>query len=149
MRIPEMGPLHNMIRSSTGAERRETTATPGSFRNELQGLTQENALQKLNDMGLNLQKQGEILARRCDIVELKRYKEKLGEFMHEAVRFAFEFKKQSTLDARGRHRIYALIKKLNDKIEELTQQILSGEADQLAVLEAIDDIRGMLLDLYM
>jgi uncharacterized protein YaaR (DUF327 family) len=112
-------------------------------------LTQANCAQKLDEMSQSVLEQGRQVARRCDMLELKRYKEMVAEFMHEAVRFTFEFKKQSLLDARGRHRVYALIKRINQKLDELTQQLLAGEADNLSVMAAVDELRGMLLDLYM
>jgi uncharacterized protein YaaR (DUF327 family) len=100
-------------------------------------------------MNDNIAKQGAIVARRCDMLELKKYREMVIEYMNEAVRFAFEFKKQSTLDARGRHRMYAVIKRINKRLEELTNEMLSGQADNISIMNSTDEIRGMLLDLLM
>ena len=120
-----------------------------SFPREMSRLTKTNCEQRLNEMHTRIVGQGRVLSDRCDILELKRYKEMVAEFMHEAVRFAFEYKKQSTLDARGRHRLFALIKRINLKLEELTQLMLSGEAGNLEIMAAVDELRGMLLDIYM
>jgi len=138
-----------MIRAATGVERGDAGAKPVSFQREMSLLNQANCEQKLSEMNRSILEQGKLMARRCDLLELKRYKEMIAEFMYEAVRFSYEFKKQSTLDARGRHRIYALIKRINAKLEELTKQMLSGESDNLMVMAAVDELRGMLLDLYL
>lgn len=149
MKIQDLSSLNNMIRTSTGVEHKAPGDKSFTFKHELSQLNRTNFEQKLTEMGRDIDRQGQVVARRCDLLELKRYKEMVAEFMYEAVRFAFEFKKQSTLDARGRHRIYAIIKRINEKLEELTAEVLSGQADNLAVMQAIDDLRGLLLDLYL
>jgi uncharacterized protein YaaR (DUF327 family) len=106
-------------------------------------------MQRLQEMCDAITKQGAAVARRCDILELKRYKEMVAEFMYEAVRFSYEFKKQSSLDARGRHRMYSIIKRVNQKLEELTRKVLESQAETLSVMDAIDEIRGMLVDLLL
>jgi len=138
-----------MLRAAAGLERHETDAKTPSFRREMSQLTRANCEQRLGEMNQGILEQGKLMARRCDMLQLKRYKEMIAEFMYEAVRFAYEFKKQSTLDGRGRHRMFALIKRINQKLEELTQQMLSGEADNLSIMAAVDELRGMLLDLYL
>lgn len=149
MKINDLNSINQLIRSGTGAERRAPAGQASSFRETLSGLNQANAMQKLTEMSEELAKQGAILGRRCDILELKRYKEKLGEYLHEAVRFMYEFKKQSTLDSRGRHKIYAIIKRINSKLEEMTEELLKNEANNLNVMAAVDEIRGMLVDLLL
>ena len=149
MKIHDLSSLNGMIRAATGFEHSEAASRPASFRMEMSRLTRANCEQKLAEMNQNILEQGRLMARRCDLLQFKRYKEMIAEFMYEAVRFAYEFKKQSTLDARGRHRMYALIKRINKKLEELTRQLLSGEADNLAIMAAVDELRGLLLDLYM
>ena len=149
MKISELPNINNVMRTPAGVEAKTDGQRSFVFKNELSHLTQQNALAALTEMSDKIAQQGANLVRHCDILELKRYREMLAEFMHEAVRFTFQFKKQSTLDPRGRHRIYAIIKKINSKLEELTRQVLSGEAESLSLMEAIDDIRGMLVDLYM
>lgn len=149
MKITELQTANRPMQVLAGVERRESGSRQQEFAKHISGLDKGNCVQKLNEMSENITKQGEIVAKRCDIVELKRYREMITEFMNEAVRFAFEFKKQSTLDARGRHRMYATIKRINKKLEELTKALLSGESDNISLMDSIDEIRGMLLDLLM
>jgi len=141
--------MQGMIHAGVGVERRGAQAAAPSFHREITQLTRANYVQKLNDLHQRITEQGTVMASRCDMVELKRYKEMVAEFMYEAVHFAFAFQKQSALDARGRHRLYALIKRINKKIEELTQQMLDGQSDNLSLMAAVDELRGMLLDMYM
>lgn len=149
MKISELTATNRTMSVMPGVERKEGGDPQKNFRNHISGIDQNNVLDKLNAMSGNITRQGEVVARRCDMLELKRYRELIVEYMNEAVSFCFEFKKQSTLDARGRHRMYALIKRINKRLEELTAELLKGEADNIAVMNAIDEIRGMLLDLLL
>ncbi|MCL1820009.1 MAG: YaaR family protein, partial [Oscillospiraceae bacterium] len=133
MKISELQNLNRPLPVLPGVDRREGNPQKQAFERHMSGIDKGNYMEKLTELSVNISKQGEMVAKRCDILELKRYREMIAEYMGEAVRFAFEFKKQSTLDARGRHRMYALIKRINQKLEELTKQILEGEADNLAV----------------
>ncbi|GHU93939.1 hypothetical protein FACS1894208_04180 [Clostridia bacterium] len=149
MKISDLAALQRPMQVPQGVERRESGARQQSFQSQLVGMDQSNVMNKLNEMSDNIARQGAVVARRCDMLELKKYRELIIEYMNEAVRFAFEFKKQSTLDARGRHRLYATIKRVNKKLEDLTQELLSGQADNISVMDSIDEIRGMLLDLLL
>ncbi len=125
-------------------------AAPQSrFMEVMNGINQSNCAEMLTAMSTEILRQGEILARRYDIAELKRYKKLITEFMQEAVRFTYEFKKRSTRDNRGRHRMYAIIRCVNEKLEKMTQDILSQQVDQLQLMADIDDIHGMLVDLFV
>jgi uncharacterized protein YaaR (DUF327 family) len=149
MKIQDLSGFHNLIRAGTGVERREAAGRTPSFRQELAQLSRAEAERKLVGLQQDIDRQGQVLAHRCDIMEMKKYREMIAEFMYEAVRFAFSFKKQSTMDARGRHRIFALIKRINKKLEELAAQVLADQTDNLAVMNSIDELRGLLLDLYL
>jgi len=149
MKISEIKNLNRPMPVTQGVERREGGSQKQAFERHMSGIDKNNYMEKLGALSEGIAKQGETVAKRCDIIELKRYREMITEFMNEAVRFAFEFKKQSTLDARGRHRMYALIKRINQKLEELTKKVLEGEADNISLMNSIDEIRGMLVDLLM
>ncbi|MDR1668822.1 MAG: YaaR family protein [Oscillospiraceae bacterium] len=122
-------------------------APPSRFMEVMNGINQSNCTEALSAMGEEILRQGEVLARRYDIAELKRYKKLIAEFMQEAVRFTYEFKKRSTRDGRGRHHMYAIIRCVNEKLEKMTQDILSQQVDQLQLMADIEDIHGMLVDL--
>lgn len=149
MRIHDLNSLGSMVRAGAAPEPKNAPVSNApSFRAAMEGINRQNAEQMLSDFSARITQQGQILGQRCDIVELKRFKEMITEYLNEAVRFMYEFKKQSTFDARGRHRLYAMIKKINDKLEKMTQDVLGGQAGSLELLDAIDEVRGLLVDIF-
>jgi Protein of unknown function (DUF327). len=110
----------------------------------------ENAQEEmLRQMAKEIEEQGKRLAERVDITELKIYRRMVSEFLEHAVRSFARFKKDSYLDRRGRHRVYAIIKSINENLEKLTAEVLKSERNHLEILGRIEDIRGLILDLLL
>ena len=149
MKINDLNTLGNMVRTGAPMETHIPAQSGPTFRAAMQGVNRQNAESVLTDMSTRIAQQGDILGRRVDILELKRFKEMVTEYLNEAVRYMYEFKKQSTFDARGRHRLYAIIKKINEKLEKLTREVLTQQAEPLELLAAIGEIRGLLIDIML
>jgi len=109
----------------------------------------QNLDETLKQMADDIIKQGEKLGEKVDIAELRVYKKMISEFLDEAVRGFAKFSKESFMDRRGRHRIYSIIRKINQNLEELTQEVLKKEKDHLKILARIEDIRGLVLDIFL
>ena len=89
------------------------------------------------------------MAKRADLREFHRYREMIRKLLDETVSNGFAFRKFRKFDMRGRNKTYAIIQCVNEKLDEILKALLSEEADHLALLSSVDDIRGMLVDLLM
>jgi len=121
----------------------------GLFDKHLVKADHEFVYEKMCEMLDKITKQGQKLSERMDIRELKIYKKMISEFLYDAVNYSHKFNKESILDRRGRHRIFAIISKVNSHVDELTQEVLKEERDHLKILQKLDDIRGLLLDILI
>ncbi len=130
-------------------ERKVSDSRETSFQNQLKRVEAQNFEQRINEMIGKIMEQGEKLSKKADIRELKIYKKLISEFIEEAVSNSHKFSKKSSLDRRGRHKIYALIRKVNEELDSLTNEILSNERDNIRILQKLDDIRGLILDLEL
>ena len=120
-----------------------------SFNSHLKRHASQNQEEALQNMAKDIVNQGERLSDKVDISELKAYKRMISEFLEEAVRSFAKFSKESFMDRRGRHRLYAIVKKVNVELEELTKEILNKEQDHLKIIGKIEDIRGLILDMLV
>jgi len=120
----------------------------GEFRHQLKMAEDAGYEQYLKDLVDEIARQGERLAERVDIRELKIYKKLIAEFLDLAVGKSKKFSKRNLLDRRGRHRVFAIVKNINEEVEQLTQDVLNGEKDNLKLLQRLADIRGLILDLF-
>ncbi|MGF7058432.1 YaaR family protein [Brassicibacter mesophilus] len=120
-----------------------------SFNDELKNLDELNVKQRLEGLLKKLDKQADRLSKNMDIKEVLVYKRLISEFLKESVNSMVKFSKNNFLDRRGRHRVYAIIERVDEELEGLTKDVLSKEKDNIKILKRIDDIRGLILDIYM
>lgn len=126
----------------------KTTATDGSFKFMLASNIEEAELKdKLNSMMTQITEQGEKISKHMDIGDMKRYRELVKGFMNEVVSHSYEFSRENFLDRRGRHRIYGIVKQVDKNLDDLANELMKEEKDNIAILNKVDEIRGLLLDI--
>ncbi|MDO5292567.1 MAG: YaaR family protein [bacterium] len=139
--------MQNMNQLSATNQVRESD---GSFKFTLVSHIEEEGLQaRLTLMLEEITSQGDRIKKRMDVKDVKRYRSLIQEFMNEVVSRSHQFSRENSLDRRGRHRVYGIVKLVNQAIDELAQELISEEQDSLSILGRIDEIRGMLLDIFM
>ena len=120
----------------------------GSFKFTLISNIEEQDLQnQLNAMLEEITTWGKKLVKHRDVKDMKRYRELIKEFMNEIVNRSHKFSRENFLDRKGRHRVYTMIKLVDKNLDELAAELLKDEKDHLAILNKIDEIRGLLLDI--
>jgi len=120
-----------------------------SFRAHLNRAENDTRESKLNELMECIIEQGKILARKADIKELRKYRKYVSQFLSEALAASHEFTKQNILDRRGRSRVYAIIRKVDAELDQLTKEILSSEKDNLKIAGLLDTIKGLILDMLL
>ncbi|MCX7842852.1 MAG: YaaR family protein [Clostridia bacterium] len=120
-----------------------------SFQSHLKRAEGNSLDERISSLVRQIMEQGEKLGKKADIRELKAYKNLISEFLDEAVNNSHKFSKKNLLDRRGRHKVYAIVKRVNEELSNLTNEILKSEKDNIKILKSLDDIRGLILDLSM
>jgi uncharacterized protein YaaR (DUF327 family) len=119
-----------------------------SFKFTLISSIQEKDLQdKLNGLMQEISEQGDKLAKHMDIRDMKKYRGLVKEFMNEVVTHSHEFSRENFLDRRGRHRVYGIVRLVDENLDELARELMNDEKDHINILSRIDEIKGLLLDI--
>ena len=126
----------------------EKTA-PSDFSFTLNRLSDEGLAARLSSLIGDITTQGKKLADHMDIGDMKRYKSLIADFINEVVTHSHEFSRENFLDRRGRHRVYGIVRLVNQDLDDLAQELLKKEKDHLAILAKTDEIHGLLLDLIV
>jgi uncharacterized protein YaaR (DUF327 family) len=103
--------------------------------------------QKLDGMLTDITKQGELIARHMDIRDMKMYRGLIKDFLNEVVNRSHKFSRENFLDRRGRHRVYGIVKLVDENLDKLAEALVADEIDHIEILSRIDEIRGLLLDI--
>lgn len=130
-------------------ERQIRNDREAAFSSQMKKLEFANYEERVKVLADKILSQGKKLEKKADIRDLKIYKQLISEFLEEAVSQSHQFTKKNFLDRRGRHRVYALIKKINAELIELTNEVIKTEQDNLKILQKLEDIRGLILDLLL
>lgn len=81
--------------------------------------------------------------------ELRKYREVVRQFIGEAVGRMYTLQSQQGWDRSGRQKVYTIIKKVDETLESLSEDVRQGQERQLDIMAKHDSVRGMLVDLYM
>ena len=123
--------------------------TDGSFKFMLASHVEGAELQaRLQTLMEEITMQGERLAKRRDVKDMEHYRRLVKEFMNGVVTHSHAFSRENFLDRRGRHRVYGIIRLVDENLDHLAQELMKDEQDHLAILNTIGEIRGLLLDIF-
>ena len=127
----------------------KVTQGDGSFKFTLSSAITDAQLQaKVDALMMDITVQGERIARHMDIRDLKKYRGLIKDFLNEVVYRSHKFSRENFLDRRGRHRVYGIIRKIDETLDALAEELMLDEKDHLAILGRIGEIEGLLLDIF-
>ena len=140
----------NQIQQSVPVEQtKEAAPTDGTFKFMLASNIEEAELQtRLNSLMEEITMQGEKLAKKRDVKDMKHYRGLVKDFLNEVITHSHAFSRENFLDRRGRHRVYGIIRLVDENLDQLAQELMKDEKDNLAILDKIGEIRGLLLDIF-
>lgn len=132
------------IQASRAVDRK---AIKDTFKVKLSNIEQEHIRTQLNSIYEKIESQSNKLSEKLFIDDLIMYKKLVKEFLNIAVNNSHVFFKESSLDRRGRHRIYSLVKKVDQELDELTKDFIHIEKKRINILKRLEDIKGILMDI--
>ncbi|MCH5185017.1 MAG: YaaR family protein [Oscillospiraceae bacterium] len=142
------------IRNTTGlnvAGNIETAARrdvrKSSFAGEFERAAADNKRQNLLDITKEIFAQGEVVTQRCDIDELEKYKGLISSFFNELMEDSYSVNEDSAMFSK--RKMYQNIKKINTDIERIASELLKTQKNQLEILGCVEDIRGLILDIFL
>ncbi len=140
----------NQIQQAMPVEQtQQVQETDGTFKFTLVSRIEEQDLQNaLANMMEEITRQGDKLSKHRDIKDMKRYRALIKDFLNEVVNRSHAFSRENFLDRKGRHRVYGIIRLIDENLDQLAQELVKDEQDNLAILSKIGEIRGLLLDIF-
>ena len=127
----------------------KTVVGDGSFKFTLASAITDADLQaKVDSLMEDITAQGNRIAQHMDIRDMKKYRGLIKEFLNEVVYRSHKFSRENFLDRRGRHRVYGIIRLIDQNLDELAGELVEDEKDHISILSKIGEIEGLLLDIF-
>nr|WP_275900449.1 YaaR family protein [Anoxybacillus rupiensis] len=92
--------------------------------------------------------QGKVLAESHSVEDLRKYKKLVKTLLDDAVKHGLQLSEQRSFSWNGRQRLYKLVKEVDQKLLDLTNQVLQNEKDGMGILRAIGEIQGLIINIY-
>ena len=150
MKITNLNGVEHTQRTPFDIEHTEAAGVKATvFSKTLNDLSREQYEKHLHELVGRIDEQSDKLSKRADVKEYERYRSLIRDFLNEVVSNGYEFSRSDSFIGRGRHRVFATVKTIDEKLDALGREVMSGQADQIEVMHKIDDIRGLLLDIML
>jgi len=142
--------VNQVMQSQNIQQQEQSQQTDDKFKFMLASHIEETELQnRISLLMEDITAQGKKISKKMDIRDMKRYRALVKEFLNEVVTRSHKFSRENFLDRRGRHRVYGIIRKVDETMDALAQELVKDEKDHLAILGLIGEIKGLLLDIFM
>ncbi len=142
--------VNEVTQSNQVESKAPVEAKDESFKFTLVSNIEEKELaNKLSSMMQDIEAQGEKISKHMDVRDMKRYRELVKGFLNEVVNRSHKFERENFLDRRGRHRVYGIVKLVDKNMDDLASELVKDEKDNIAVLNKVGEIRGLLIDIVM
>ena len=127
----------------------EVRQNDDSFKFMLMSNIEEKELQQvLASMMQEIEVQGKKLAKHRDIRDMRQYRKLIKGFLNEIINHSHSFTRENFLDRKGRHRVYGIIRLVDENLDKLAQELVKEEQDHIEILKCIGEIEGLILDIF-
>ena len=106
---------------------------------------QQKSEQQLKEMMEDIKKKGNRLSITKCFADVKAYKNLIREYLESVLKNMYEIKKDISF---WQTQYFITVETIDLKLEELTQMLLSQEKENLDIANTIDEISGLIVDIY-
>jgi len=144
----KVDPIYGSEKGS-GAKRRRRVGPPiGPSFDQVLGSAANERETELETLFNEIDEAGDKLKDNPNVGHFHAYRERVARFIRLFLSQAYDVKLTSEMTLAGRQRHLVLVKKIDEKLETLYQLFVQELLDIEELLKGIEEVRGMLLDLY-
>ncbi len=132
-------------RNSPVVSDKKTVTSKMDFSQNFSFARQQKSEQQLKDIMDDIKKKGNRLSITKCFADVKAYKNLIKEYLESVLKHMYEVKKDISF---WQTQYFITVDIVNEKLEELTQLLLNGEKENLEIANTIDEISGLIVDIY-
>ena len=120
-----------------------------SFKAKLSEIKHGEIKERLDRLMDIVDEQGRKLKQSLDKKDLFEYKKRVKDFLRLIQKEFVQAKQSFSWDGAGNLKTYTIVEKVDQNLSQLHDLFMQEQADVLEVVKKIDEIRGLLVDLYI
>ncbi|MDQ0199576.1 YaaR family protein [Neobacillus ginsengisoli] len=125
-----------------------TYVNSASFQKIINSYSKELSQDLLEQMLQGIDQQGQKLSENRTLLELRKYKDLVKQFMGEVTKNGLGLYQTENWDPYSGSKTLKTTQVLDRKLIELTDHLLNQQNDRLSILERVGEIKGLLINLY-
>jgi hypothetical protein len=118
------------------------------FAEQLSRAEETETRKELDKLLEKIDEQAKIFLSQPIFENMRKYKELVQAFMKEVSNKLYKIREHTSSRFVKNRKVYFLLEKIDEKLIELTEKVLSEQAKTIELVSCVDEIRGMLMDLY-
>ena len=132
-------------RNAPVTQDKKTVSSKKDFSQNFSFARQQKSEQQLKEMMEDIKKKGNRLSITKCFADVKVYKNLIREYLESVLKNMYEIKKDISF---WQTQYFITVETIDLKLEELTQMLLSEEKENLDIANTIDEISGLIVDIY-
>ncbi|MFC4620343.1 YaaR family protein [Camelliibacillus cellulosilyticus] len=117
------------------------------FRHFVQSQSQKAEAAVIEALFAEIDEQGKRLSRSQTVRDMQIYKRLIRQYLQKAVSYGLSLK-QSREWQFAQGQVQTLVKTIDERLAEMTELLLQKGQSSIAILDAVDEIKGLLINLY-
>jgi len=105
-------------------------------------------IEELNRLIEEIDKAGSEFSDKPVYTNLIKYKLLLQQFMGIIIKSSYEVQQRVGRKSFTEEKVYSIVKKIDLELEHLSENVLNKNIDKIKLVDKLDEIRGLLIDLY-
>lgn len=137
--------IGRISRGNVTPDRKIKTGEKKDFSRNFNKQRQKQSEEQLNHMIDDIKKKGAKLISTKTYRDVVQYKKMIKEYLQSVLQFMYDTQKDMSF---WQTQYYITVDTIDAKLEEITQSLLNDEKDNIDMAAAIDEIQGMVVDIY-
>ena len=132
-------------RGTISSERKERVTEKKDFSHSFNQERNRKSEEQLNKMIDDIKKRGNRLVTTKTYIDVVMYKKMIKEYLQSILQYMYNTRKDISF---WQTQYFITVDTIDNKLEELTQALLSYEKQNINIAAKIDEIQGMVVDIY-
>lgn len=133
------------VRRGTVAPERKSISEKKDFSQSFNRERQRKSEEQLKKLVDDIKKRGNKLILTKTYVDVVMYKKMIKEYLESVLKYMYETKKDISF---WQTQYFVTVDTVDGKLEELTQAVLGDQKENINIASTIDEIQGMIVDMY-
>ncbi|GAA0075737.1 YaaR family protein [Clostridium sp. CTA-5] len=133
------------VRSGSVTSERKIVSEKKDFSQSFNHARERKSEEQLRKLMDDIKKRGNKLVLTKTYVDVAMYKKMIKEYLESILKFMYDTKKDISF---WQTQYFVTVDTIDEKLEELTNLLLSEEKENINIASTIDEIQGLIVDIY-